>query len=508
MKIINNIKKSLSIKITFINFVLISIFIIFILGYVFLILPNLYYDYQYKELINNISNNQNLFVKNENIKELENRILKSNQYQINILIDKRTFDFKVYTGVYYLDTYSFSDSRNEKLKQLFVEQFGKSDITTNDFINSGSIDIFFNTLLNICLMDLKSFLPLSEEIVFNENIEEKTDNTIIISRYVKLNSINMHQIGGYTFSENYILFNFINYNKDYINFLPLFNKVFIVIVLYFIIINIIFSEYILRIIIEPIKNIIDFSKLQMNKKKFEKISNNRSDEIGELIDNLNILHEKIYDYNEILKKENIQKDLFIKSSSHQLKTPIASVIMLTNSIIDGVGKYKDRDKYLLELKNKLINIKNMIDSILVINTYDENIKNNLNIREIVCNLVLKYEKQIIDNNLTYEVEGDLKLFVNENMMVAILDNLIENAVKYTKNSKIQVILNDNYIKVINFDSSIKKENLENIFKPFYREVQDNTGTGLGLYITKNYVEKLGFNLNVISDKNTEFTLIF
>lgn len=500
------IKRHITSKVIVCNITLIGILILFVLFYIFVLFPKLYDSFQMKQIVNELETTQEIFFKDEDIDIWK---VQNKDIQMNLMIDKRNYKAKLYGGSFVI---TLDKTFSNKIQHLFLQYFGKKNISLKDYRElekeekNHLFDEMISSIYRTSIPGIEMSFANTLE-VENSQIDFQSENAMIMSRKIANKEMREYEVVGIVISENYIVYSFMKYPMKSFYLLPLFLSFLITILIYFIIVNIIFSEYIVRTIVKPIEKISEFSKFQAEHKKFEPILHSRDDEIGKLMDNLNELHSKLYDYTAYLQNENKQKDIFIKASSHQLKTPIASAIMLTNSMIDKIGKYKDRDRYLLVLKEELLYIKKMVDRILRMNTYDENIKSTLNMKQLCQNIIEKYRILLENNHLQYEIKGELAVHLNEDMMVFILDNLIENAIKYTQDSKVQILLENNCIKVINYNASIQKENLQYIFEPFFREVQDNTGTGLGLYVSKYYARKMGLTLNVRSVNNTvEFFL--
>lgn len=494
------IKRHITSKVIVCNVTLIGILIIFVLFYIFVLFPKLYDSFQMKQIVNELRTTQEIFFKDEDIDIWK---VQNKDIQMNLMIDKRNYKAKLYGGSFGI---TLDKMFSNKIQHLFLQYFGNQNISLKDYRElekeekNQLFDEMISSIYRTSIPGIEiSFANTLE--VENSQIDFQSENAMIMSRQIANKEMREYEVVGIVISENYIVYSFMKYPMKSFYLLPLFLSFLITILIYFIIVNIIFSEYIVRTIVKPIKKISELSKFQAEHKKFEPILHSRNDEIGQLMDNLNELHSKLYDYTAYLQNENKQKDIFIKASSHQLKTPIASAIMLTNSMMDKVGKYKDRDRFLPVLKEELLHIKKMVDRILRMNTYDENKKTTLDIRQLCQNMIEKYRTLIEKNHLTYEIKGELVVHLNEDMIVFILDNLIENAIKYTQDSKVQILLESNCIKVINYNASIQKENLQYIFEPFFREVQDNTGTGLGLYVSKYYARKMGLELNVITENN-------
>ncbi|QQK08487.1 HAMP domain-containing sensor histidine kinase [Miniphocaeibacter halophilus] len=224
-----------------------------------------------------------------------------------------------------------------------------------------------------------------------------------------------------------------------------------------------------------------------------------NDEIEQLSERLNELHQQLRENYEKLKDENKRREVFMRASSHQLKTPVTSALLLTNGMIDSIGKYEDRDKYLVEVKKQLMEINNIISEILDLNHINENLEfNNISLNSLINTILDKYSILIEEKNLNIEpLNSDKVIFTDYEIIYKILDNLIGNAIKFSpNNSSIKFIIKDYRLKIINTNTFIPKELEGIIFEPFVSSNIREKGHGLGLYLALYYAELLGFDLIV------------
>ena len=105
------------------------------------------------------------------------------------------------------------------------------------------------------------------------------------------------------------------------------------------------------------------------------------DEIGILGRNLHELYGKLRENyeelehkNRLLEEENERQEVFLRASSHQLKTPIAAALLLVEGMMNEVGKYKDTKTYLPEVKKQLLSMRKIVEDILYLNYRAENIQ--------------------------------------------------------------------------------------------------------------------------------------
>ncbi|HEY5536806.1 MAG TPA: PAS domain S-box protein [Ignavibacteria bacterium] len=221
------------------------------------------------------------------------------------------------------------------------------------------------------------------------------------------------------------------------------------------------------------------------------------------------------------------KTSFLANMSHELRTPMTGILgfaeILQDSIIDPAQK--QMAEAILKGGKRLTNTLNLILDLSKIEAeaLTTNIS-NVNISDVIRESMKLYEKVAKNEKLDYdfECEENLSAMLDSRILSQILNNLIKNAVIYTKKGSVRVKLqreklNDidfAVIKVIDTGIGIPEELQEIIFEPF-RQVSEGLsrhfeGTGLGLTITKKFVELMEGTISVQSKpgKGTEFTLKF
>ncbi|MDE6739328.1 MAG: HAMP domain-containing protein, partial [Lachnospiraceae bacterium] len=130
----------------------------------------------------------------------------------------------------------------------------------------------------------------------------------------------------------------------------------------------------------------------------------RKDEIGTLERNLQELYTRLRDSyeelackNHILEEENERREVFLRASSHQLKTPIAAALLLVEGMLNEVGKYKDTKTYLPEVKQQLLYMRKIVEDILYLNYHTGNMhKEDVEVEVLAQELVRAYAVQAED----------------------------------------------------------------------------------------------------------------
>lgn len=235
---------------------------------------------------------------------------------------------------------------------------------------------------------------------------------------------------------------------------------------------------------------------------------------------LSILRNEVYkttlmlrEESENLKEEKIALKDSISDISHQLKTPLTSILIMLDNIIDNPKMEEDtKNDFIKNVQHQVENINFLIVSLLKISRLDvdvvefkkENIFVEKFMQQIVENVnVLKEEKHI---NIL--VTGDTKItFVGDyHWELEALTNILKNAIEHSKENgiiKINIVENPMYTKISIEDEGIgmSKKDLQNIFKRFYKgEESSSDSIGIGLSLAKKIIEKDNGLIKVDSKK--------
>ncbi len=230
------------------------------------------------------------------------------------------------------------------------------------------------------------------------------------------------------------------------------------------------------------------------------------DEIGVLMHEMNTMGQSL------AANDSIQRS-FIANVSHELKTPMTTISGFVDGILDGtIPKSKERH-YLGLVSEEVKRLSRLVRSMLNLSKIEagemELNKTDFNILDTVIRVVLAFENRIEEQNI--EIRGldmdPLYVSADEDLVHQVVYNLVENAVKFTnengyiafdiyrKESKV-------YVGIQNSGVGLTKEELENVFKRFYKSDRsrglDKTGFGLGLYIVRSIIAAHGGEVEVES----------
>lgn len=223
------------------------------------------------------------------------------------------------------------------------------------------------------------------------------------------------------------------------------------------------------------------------------------------------------------KRLDESKEEFVSNVSHELKTPLASMKVLADSLVTQENVPIELYQEFMEDIAKEIDRENDIITDLLTLVKMDKTAQNLNIRQVQINdlmeLILKRLKPIAEQKnveLVLESFRPVTAEVDEVKLSLAISNLVENAIKYNReNGWVHVFLNADhkffYVKVADSGIGIPEEDQEHIFERFYRVDKSHSreigGTGLGLAITRNAVIMHRGSIKVHSEHGEGTTFI-
>ena len=212
---------------------------------------------------------------------------------------------------------------------------------------------------------------------------------------------------------------------------------------------------------------------------------------------------------------------FVADVSHELKTPITSIMGYADTLLEDECDKETTNKFLKRISTQANRMSVLVSDLLTLSRYDADmIKNRseeFDLGELVKNTYdnLSFEIEQKHQKAECFVTADVPLIKADKAGIErVITNILTNAIKYTpENGEIKIyvgfVYNDAYIKVIDNGIGIPKEDLDRVFDRFYRVDKARTremgGTGLGLSIAKEILEKNNAKININSElgKGTE-----
>lgn len=231
------------------------------------------------------------------------------------------------------------------------------------------------------------------------------------------------------------------------------------------------------------------------------------------------INEQLY---ELKKNTNIRKE-FSANVSHELKTPLTTILGYAEILESNMAKSEDISEFSSKIRREATRLLLLIEDIIKLSELDEGdfeiSKQYLDLCEIADNVISRLEPVAKKKNISVNLHGKLIcLSANPQMMDEMLYNLIQNAISYTDGGgRVDVKIFNNKanveINVIDSGIGIPKEYLDRIFERFFRVDKSHSkqtgGTGLGLSIVKHIVERHSGKLSVESEpgKGSKFIII-
>ena len=221
----------------------------------------------------------------------------------------------------------------------------------------------------------------------------------------------------------------------------------------------------------------------------------------------------IQDITEHVKLDNMQKEL-VADVSHELKTPITSIMGYADTLLEGEYDKETENKFLNVIATEARRMARLVTDLLTLSRYDNNNKSankeTFDLGDLVkkCQDKLAIEIKKKNHKVNCFVTADVPpVYADKYDIERVVLNILSNSIKYTPDGgeiKIYVgfVYNDAYIKVFDNGIGIPEEDLGRIFERFYRVDKARTremgGTGLGLSIAKEILDKNGGSIDIKS----------
>lgn len=241
----------------------------------------------------------------------------------------------------------------------------------------------------------------------------------------------------------------------------------------------------------------------------------------EILDNtegeLSILKNEIYKTTICLKEsvENLKREkIIIKENlaniSHQLKTPLTSIMIMLDTLLEeDVPIYKQKE-FLRDSRDQIENINFLIIVLLKLSRFDANVvefkKEAINVKKLLMECIKNVDVLREINGVNIHLKGSDKVTFQGDFKweVEALTNIIKNAIEHSENSNVYIIYEDNsiYVKISIIDegTGIKEKDLKHIFDRFYKSNNSTNNFGIGLSLASEIINKDNGKIDV---KNNE-----
>lgn len=247
----------------------------------------------------------------------------------------------------------------------------------------------------------------------------------------------------------------------------------------------------------------------------EEVRIKSKDEIGRLAQDFNSMSKELYE----IDKGRTQ---FIGDVSHELKSPLASIKALIDSLLYGEDNIEVYKEYLRDIDSEIDRLSDLVKSLLSLTKIEEKgiKKTDTPLEEIVQDAmkILKPLSDKYDVTVSLDMDGQPRVMCDREYIRMALINLIDNALKYRDvnktDKKVELIgmnRRSGYeLKIVDNGIGIKEEEIDSIFKKFYRSdlsrSRDTGGAGIGLSIVSRIMEVHGWKI-IVDSKVGEGTTI-
>ncbi len=238
-----------------------------------------------------------------------------------------------------------------------------------------------------------------------------------------------------------------------------------------------------------------------------------------IINDIDYIQNEFVDLTISLEKEHQEQNRIISSISHDIKTPLTSIIGYSDLLLNKELEKKEKINIEKKIYNKALNIKSIVsdfdDYLLTSKDRTYNF-NYVNIKDYLNKLKFDYYDDLKDKGIKFEIINKIKennIIIDIGKFDRVFSNLISNSVRYLdKKGKITIKTNENkdyfIFKVSDNGKGVNKENLDKIFDTLFTTDKSRKISGLGLSITKEIIEMHSGTIKAYNDNGLtiEFTI--
>lgn len=269
------------------------------------------------------------------------------------------------------------------------------------------------------------------------------------------------------------------------------------------VITVVVLIYVYRKVLKPFHAMSNLSYELAKGNLSTPVKEEKSKLFGRFLWGMDMLREKLEDNKE--KELEFQKDrkTLILSLSHDIKTPLSSIELYSKALAEDLYDTKEkRDEALEGIARNVKEIKGYVDEIVTASREDFlnlEVKNGEVYLSAVVDSIQAYYREklsVVHTDFTVENFDECLLKGDQNRLIEVLQNIMENAIKYGDGRSIRITFEDEedckLIHIENSGNGLKDEELPNLFDSFYRGSNSHgvKGNGLGLYICKTLMHKM------------------
>ena len=270
------------------------------------------------------------------------------------------------------------------------------------------------------------------------------------------------------------------------------------------------------IITEPIRNLTEKLSKAAEEEGDYILEKSTGGEVGQLIDSFNKMNQHIR-----LQEEKRQE--FVSNASHELKTPLSSIKLISDSLLNTPDAPKEMvDEFLTDMNVQVDRLTRIVDKLLTLTRMDSASSVSrmefavADVTELCSNIVKALRPLAEQKNIELEFNPELTVYstIERDRMWEAIYNILDNSIKYTReDGKVTMNItkdeNNIIIEITDTGIGIAPDELYKVFDRFYRvdkaRARETGGTGLGLSIALTAVELHGGNIQVESEEGVGST---
>lgn len=229
----------------------------------------------------------------------------------------------------------------------------------------------------------------------------------------------------------------------------------------------------------------------------------------------------LLDVSEVRRLEQVRRD-FVANASHELKTPLTSIRGFAETLMEGDIPDELREQFIRSIQGNAVRMQRLVDDLLDLSRLESGSwkreGEQVSLHEAARKAWAPYADEAASRDISFEFEGDVRVFADPQGVDQILRNLLENALRHTgKGGHIRVtssVSGDGMVQIGVSDDGegIASRSLPRVFERFFRadsaRARDVGGTGLGLSIVRHLVVGMGGTIEAESEVGSGTTIRF
>lgn len=232
------------------------------------------------------------------------------------------------------------------------------------------------------------------------------------------------------------------------------------------------------------------------------------------------VQNEFVDLTKSLEKEHEEQNRIISAISHDIKTPLTSVIGYSDLLINSKLTKKEMKELQEKIYNKAIHMKDIVsdfDDYLLSHKNRTYIFKSVNVRDLLNNIRFEYFDDLKEKNIKFDVINKARktnINIDIGKINRVFNNLIVNSIRHIKEEKGHIVIECRddkeyfYFKCIDNGIGVDEKNIKKIFEPLFTTDKSRKISGLGLSITKEIVEMHGGTVKASNNKDKGLTIEF